>query len=116
MFGLIEEPGPRRRRFQFRLRTLLIAVAVLALPCAFVGCEVKIVRERQAFLVNRAYIPAESSGKVDPKRAPWLLRLLGAESVSLLLVYGRVEFEQATSLFPEASITDMETVQRMPPP
>jgi hypothetical protein len=30
------DPAPSRRRFQFRLRTLLIVVTVLAVPCAFV--------------------------------------------------------------------------------
>jgi hypothetical protein len=29
-----EAEPPKRRRFQFRLRTLMIGVAVLAVPCA----------------------------------------------------------------------------------
>ena len=41
------EPGkPRRRWFQFRLRTLLIGVAVVALPCTYVAHAANVVRER----------------------------------------------------------------------
>jgi hypothetical protein len=35
------------RRFQFRLRTLLIGVTLLAVPMGYVGWQVKIVRERK---------------------------------------------------------------------
>jgi hypothetical protein len=42
-----DQPSPRRR-FQFRLRTLLIGVTLLAIPCAYVGWQAKIVRARQA--------------------------------------------------------------------
>ncbi len=44
-----DQPSPRRR-FQFRLRTLMIVVAVVAIPCAYVGWQAKIVRERRALL------------------------------------------------------------------
>jgi hypothetical protein len=50
-----DQPSPRR--FQFRLRTLLIGVTLLAVPCAYIGWQLKIVRERQAEVnreVNRA--------------------------------------------------------------
>ncbi len=36
----------RRRWFQFRLRTLLIAVTLLAIPCGFVGEQKAIVARR----------------------------------------------------------------------
>ena len=39
---------PPRRRFQFRLRTLLIVVALLAVPCWYVANEARIVRQRRA--------------------------------------------------------------------
>jgi hypothetical protein len=41
---------PRRRWFQFGLRTLLIGVVLLAIPCGYVGWRAKIVRERKAWL------------------------------------------------------------------
>ncbi len=37
-------------RFQFSLRTLLIGVALLAVPCVYVAHEAKIVAERKAWL------------------------------------------------------------------
>ena len=39
-----------RRRFQFRLRTLLIGVTLLAVPCAYVGWQTKTISERKASL------------------------------------------------------------------
>jgi hypothetical protein len=38
----MDAPSPRRR-FQFRLRTLLIGVTLLAIPCGYVGWQAKIV-------------------------------------------------------------------------
>ncbi len=46
-------PKRKRRWFQFSLRTLLIGVTLLAVACAYVGWQAKIVRERRAEL-NRA--------------------------------------------------------------
>jgi hypothetical protein len=43
---MADQPSPRRR-FQFRLRTLMIVVTLLAVPCAYVGWQAKIVRERR---------------------------------------------------------------------
>jgi hypothetical protein len=42
-------PSPCRR-FRFRLRTLMIGVTVLAVPCAYIGWQAKIVREHEAAL------------------------------------------------------------------
>jgi hypothetical protein len=44
---MTDAPSPRRR-FQFRLRTLLIGVTLLAGVCGYVGWQAKIVRERHA--------------------------------------------------------------------
>ena len=40
------QPSPRRR-FQFRLRTLMIVVTLLAVPCAYIGWQAKIVRAQR---------------------------------------------------------------------
>jgi hypothetical protein len=42
-----DQPSPRRR-IQFRLRTLMVVVTLLAVPCGYVGWQAKIVRERKA--------------------------------------------------------------------
>jgi hypothetical protein len=44
-----DQPSPRRR-FQFRLRTLLIGVTLLAVACAYIGPHLKKVQERKALL------------------------------------------------------------------
>jgi hypothetical protein len=44
-----DQPPPRRR-FKFRLRTLLIGVTLLAVVCGYVGWQAKIVNERAALL------------------------------------------------------------------
>jgi hypothetical protein len=45
-----DPPKRKRRWFQFRLRTLMIGVTLLAIPCGYVGWQAKIVRERRAEL------------------------------------------------------------------
>ena len=42
-----DQPSPRRR-FQFRLRTLMIGVTLLAVACGYVGWQAKIVRQRES--------------------------------------------------------------------
>jgi hypothetical protein len=111
---MADQPSPRRR-FQFRLRTLMIVVALLAVPLGYVGWQMKIVREREAFLQNRFWLPGESS-PFDPVQAPWMLRLLGAKAVYQVTVWGRADKERATSLFPEAMVDDMEGLEQQPPP
>jgi hypothetical protein len=44
----MQDQFPFRRRFQFRLRTLMIVVTLLAVACAYVAWQSKIVRERRA--------------------------------------------------------------------
>src|SRR5262249_39425467 len=72
------------RRFQFSLRTLLIVVAILAVPCWYVGEQWRIGRERQA-MRERLY---RIGGAVrlpffenDPPAVPWVRSLLGDEGV-----------------------------------
>ncbi len=42
--------NPRPRRFRFSLRTLLIGVTLLSIPCAYLGRQYQIMRERNAAL------------------------------------------------------------------
>jgi hypothetical protein len=51
----------KRRWFQFRLRTLMIVVTLLAVPLGYVGWQVKIVRERKA-LEPSVFIAEEDFG------------------------------------------------------
>src|SRR5436309_4435009 len=79
-----------RSRFQFRLRTLFVVIAVLAIPCAWVGWQAKMVRARRAMLdqvlleynggssiwpYDRPNPPKDRNGVVIS--IPWIRRLLG---------------------------------------
>jgi hypothetical protein len=109
-----DQPSPRRR-FQFRLRTLLIGVTLVAVPLGYVGWQAKIVREREEFLETRYWLPGDSS-PFEPVQAPWMLRLFGAKPVYHVTVWGKVEAERAASLFPEAIVENMEGLEQHPPP
>ncbi len=92
-----------RRRFQFRLRTLMIVVTVLAVPCAYVGQEYRTVQERWAYLVNENIV-------VDPDgttSVPLVRRLLGDQSIAeigLPAEFGKVKCQRCAALFPEARV------------
>ncbi len=93
----------------------MILVALLAVPIGYVGWKMKIVREREAFLQGRFWLPGESS-PFDPVQAPWLLRLLGAKSVYQVTVWGQAEADRAAGLFHEAIVDNMEGLEQHPPP
>ncbi len=55
-----EPPKRKRRWLQFSLRTLMIVVTLLAVPCAYVGWQTRIVIDRKAVLSSRvtaSFIP-----------------------------------------------------------
>jgi hypothetical protein len=98
-----EPPKRKRRWFQFRLRTLMIGVTLLA------GWQAKIVREREAMLshiwaVNRSGLWTETRMTV-----PWLRGLLGDHAVPLIELPRNAdseERERIQALFPEAKLID----------
>jgi hypothetical protein len=98
----------KRRWFQFSLRTLMIAVTVLAVPCAYVAGQAKIVRERRAEL-NRVVDGRllEICGNGEKRVIPWIRRILGDQRVGSIKVQtgmdGR-ELDRLRLLFPEASV------------
>jgi hypothetical protein len=112
------DPAPPRRRFQFRLRTLLIMVTLLAVPLSYVGWQAKIVRERRAELnrvVDGRLFGIASS---DETRAiPWIRRILADQQVySIMMPVGsdRAELDRLRSLFPEAKIAVWKQADRDP--
>src|SRR4051812_15210089 len=84
-----------RRRFQFRLQTLLIVVTLLAVPMAYVGWQAKIVTDRRHLreLIAGAggtvtvNLPAKSGTNPAPLPQPnWLRSLLGDEPAGFIIV------------------------------
>jgi hypothetical protein len=112
--GRMASPSPRRR-FQFRLRTLMIVVTLIAVPCAYVGWQAKIVRDRKAWLARQPIQRRIDGPKIikelaqgDPTRSPSKIRLwLGDKSVEYIgipISSNPEELKLAASLFPEAVI------------
>jgi hypothetical protein len=99
-----------RRRFQFRLRTLMIVVALLAIPCGYVGWQAKIVRERREFLASTGRWCEITIWKTDTKEKPalpWLRLWLGDQPVrriGLPLTTEKTERERIAAMFAEAEV------------
>ncbi len=101
---------PKSHRFRFRLRTLLIGVALLAIPGAYVGDEAKIVAARKTWIATHVVVvttwnnPARGFLPTDEHDGPSILRrLLGDEDYFDVIVLSPGELPEAQKLFPEAS-------------
>jgi hypothetical protein len=95
---MADQPSPRRR-FQFRLRTLMIGVTVFCVVVGgYVGWQAKIVRERRALLDE---INAAGGGEVPDiaHRPPWLRRILGDENVGFMVVPYMTDGETMARIF-----------------
>jgi hypothetical protein len=129
-----EPPRRKRRWFQFSLRTLLIGVTLLAVACAYVAWQARIVRERRALLLliesreygwysgersaSHDFPPAASghdlaasghnltAGKTEDRPA-WIRHWLGDETVYLIWLRNTVPSSEAVLIencFPEAVV------------
>jgi hypothetical protein len=84
---------------RFRLRTLLIAIALLSIPMGWVAYQLNWIRQRHALLAE-----AKNNGLVvGSSPAPGLLAVLGEKGVSILMIPDDLQ-ERAHLLFPEADI------------
>ncbi len=108
-----------RRRFQFRLRTLMIVVTLLALPCGYVGWQAKIVRERKVLreTVIGSFVTAEDFSKMVQGGAfkletlphvSWLRRLLGDEAIVTISVFKVDDVDAVRVAFPEAEVNRLD--------
>jgi hypothetical protein len=85
---------------RFRLRTLLIAIALLSIPMGWVAYHLNWIRERHELLRKYAY-PQEISG-FDLPQLPLGLRVLGETShLELGFWPDRDVLKRAKQLFPE---------------
>ena len=126
-----DQPSPRRR-FQFRLRTLLIVVTLLGVACAYVGWQAKIVRQRAAMLnwlqgrtplKNVVYgTPGYDSEQdargrwsvaINDPDLPWLRRLLGDHWIMTIIhptAAADDEIERVRKAFPEAQLIPWKVI------
>jgi hypothetical protein len=118
---MAEPSASPRRRFQFRLRTLMVVVTLLAVPCAYVGWQAKIVRERNAMLrtfgENRfgfydtpsIYYTGDSDLQTTEKpTVPLIRKWLGDRAVEFIYVPRRdpsVDVDAIRKMFPEATVS-----------
>ena len=115
-----------RRRFQFRLRTMFVLVAVLGSLLGWLGVQLKWIHDRDEalswmFPFRARQIAAETTGVLPPlkgsiinhagSKAPWSLRLFGEPGVGRLEVDRRFltpnapySLEKLRRLFPEAEV------------
>jgi hypothetical protein len=100
-----EPQTPRRRWFQFRLRTLLIGVVLLGAACGYVAREARIVAARRNWLTrHRADSYDEFLDLSTEPMLPPVRRLLGDERAGLMVVRNPADEVTAKELFPEAVI------------
>jgi hypothetical protein len=88
-------PKRKRRWFQFSLRTLLIGVTLLAVACAYLAHQARIVNDRKAMMQTLAHeggrvlSAAESAEHMASQPEPrlnWIRQLLGDEYVCGLYI------------------------------
>jgi hypothetical protein len=98
-------PAPKRRWFAFSLRTLFVVVTVVAIA-AYAMTVLSIVRQRQQ--ASRVFpIRATYANAGDAKRPPFVWRMLGAETVHVVVLEPagtESDVEKLRRLFPEASV------------
>jgi hypothetical protein len=114
-----DPPKRKRRWFQFSLRTLMIVVTLLAIPCGYVGWQAKIVRERRAVLdritKTGGYYhetprpdPATGYNWHDRYEPPLIRRWLGERpihTIELPFGFPDAELKQIDEMFPGAYVT-----------
>jgi hypothetical protein len=114
-YNLGMAPHFPRRRFQFRLRTLMIVVTLLAVVCGYVGRQAEIVRARQAWLKAHSELGSSMISHTyevlihgDKGKSPSLLRrCLGDHELRSWEVFRNASIDQLSeinALFPEATI------------
>ncbi|HEV2973084.1 MAG TPA: hypothetical protein VGY55_24165 [Pirellulales bacterium] len=112
-------PRLRLRWFQFRLRTLFVLTALIALAAMWVGWQIRIVQERKwlrehyphaIFLSIKEYDPIirnEAYPNGTPS-VPWYRELFGDEAISQIGLEGDVENsideKRIRVAFPEADV------------
>ena len=110
---MADAPATPRRRFQFRLRTMLIGVTLLAVFCGYVARQAEIVRKRNSLygLNERQFHPihaAEYYGHgVNHHTVPWLRMWLGDREFTAIELMDGVDEETLNlykAAFPEAKV------------
>ncbi|HEY2759687.1 MAG TPA: hypothetical protein VGI75_03070 [Pirellulales bacterium] len=118
-----EPQKPRRRWFQFRLRTLLVVVTLLAIPCAYFAHEWRIVEARERWIetheceATQGFGTIRESGDVEPDNPiPAVRRWMGDEPIESIWFVRDEDAAEATMLFPEADVVTRNAWRNASPP
>jgi hypothetical protein len=120
------DPPKRKRRFQFRLRTLMIGITVFCVVIGgYIGWQKKIVRERRSWLIR-----LQEQGYKYPKIGDIVIyagnghggpnivrRWLGDEAiiaVALPATISEEDRETTLRLFPESNVTQTPIAPERP--
>lgn len=104
------QPEARRRWYQFSLRMLLIVVTALAVPCAYLGWQAKIVSHRKLVLksaTEHGLILMPDAAAADAvATVPWIRRMMGDVPVRSAWWVGasKEDRERFAEAFPEATV------------
>jgi hypothetical protein len=104
--------SPKCRRFQFSLRTLIIAVTLLSIPGGYVARQAKIVNDRRAMRAKIDKTLAAGTHLADKRynpdcTIPWIRALLGDEpidEIDLPITVSREDRDRIRAVFPEAHL------------
>jgi len=110
---------PKRWRFRFKLRTLLIAMAILMLPMAWVGYSLNWIRQRQRF-PNREFLDSIAQDREDIVgiRRPvapswlWLFGEAGVDRIGIMRPDSSLDIDYVRHLFPEATIDELSIIEK----
>ena len=112
MIAMTADPTKSKRRwFQFRLRALLIAVAVVAVPMAWVGWQLDWIRERRWVLDGKhnlveRYVRSDDTYGGLPVKAPGYLGFFGETGIAIIVCgeQSKEDINRVLELFPEANV------------
>jgi hypothetical protein len=121
-------PKRKRRWFQFGLRSLLVFVTLLAIPCGYAGWQAKIVRERKSmreWIRERRGICMDADLPVgdvpvwsdrETQRISSIRNWLGDRAVTLIEIDAKPEeIDRIKVIFPEALVDPAGSSQITPP-
>lgn len=110
------DKAPRRRMLRFRLRTLLILIAVASPLLAWSGYSLKWIRGRHQALADTPMFPSAGCMMTDwePIPAPGWLRLFGETGRDRIDAVDAppAQIERLTRLFPEAQVVNFPPMKK----
>jgi hypothetical protein len=99
---------PRRRWYQFSLRTMFVLTIVVSIPLAWVGYSLNWIRQRReaircGYVIKSPWSRVLARNGSNMPDAPWALRIFGERGVTCVICIPEYR-EMAKRLFPEARI------------